>query len=269
MRQLTAILVLGLVLVAPVASATDPWDLGAGDDGSGTDNELIPGTTQQHDLQAVGGVADQDWYLVSQKPYSSYEVIVDGLSEAVASIPPTTAADPVQVQLVDNLGGNLLLSTGVTEIGSSRSLRIRNSTSTENSSQYIRVQPSVNGCNLNCTSDAVYRITMRETTIFAPRFNNSGTQLTVVMLQNTHNATVNYAVRFYNTAGALLASATGNIGARGGVVLSTPTIPGLAGLSGTMTVDHSAPYGALIGKSVALEPSTGFSFDTPFVPRPY
>jgi hypothetical protein len=269
MRQLGTVLVLSLTLIAPVATATDPWDLGAGDDGAGTDNELIPGSTQQHDLQAVGGVADQDWYLVSQKPYSSYEILVDGLSESVASIPPTTAADPIQVQLVDNLGGNLLLSTGVSEIGSSRSLRIRNATSTENSSQFIRVQPSVNGCNISCTSDAVYRITLRETTIFAPRFNNSGTQVTVVMLQNTHNGTINYAVRFYSTAGALLTSATGNIAARSAVVLSTASIPALAGLSGTMTVDHSAPYGALIGKSVALEPSTGFSFDTPFSPRHY
>jgi hypothetical protein len=35
-----------------------------------------------------------------------------------------------------------------------------------------------------------------------------------------------------------------------------------------VTVVHDAPYGALAGKTVALEPSTGFSFDSPMLPRP-
>jgi hypothetical protein len=30
---------------------------------------------------------------------------------------------------------------------------------------------------------------------------------------------------------------------------------------------HDAPYGALAGKGVALEPATGFAFDSPMVPR--
>ena len=54
---------------------------------------------------------------------------------------------------------------------------------------------------------------------------------------------------------------------RGSDVIQTSTIPGLAGMSGTITVDHSAPYTALTGKAVALEPATGFSFDTPLVPK--
>lgn len=86
------------------------------------------------------------------------------------------------------------------------------------------------------------------------------------MLQNAHTTTINYDARFYSVAGLLLASSTGVIGARGGVVLNTATIPGLAGMSGTITVDHTAPYGLLTGKSVAVEPATGFSFDTSLVP---
>jgi hypothetical protein len=34
-----------------------------------------------------------------------------------------------------------------------------------------------------------------------------------------------------------------------------------------LTIAHTGGYGAL-AKSVALEPSTGFSFDTPFTPIP-
>lgn len=38
--------------------------------------------------------------------------------------------------------------------------------------------------------------------------------------------------------------------------------------TGTITVGHDARYGDLAGKTVALEPATGFSFDTQMVPRP-
>jgi hypothetical protein len=34
-----------------------------------------------------------------------------------------------------------------------------------------------------------------------------------------------------------------------------------------MSIAHDARYGDLTGKTVALEPATGFSFDTPLVPR--
>ena len=35
-----------------------------------------------------------------------------------------------------------------------------------------------------------------------------------------------------------------------------------------MTISHDGPYGALAGKTVALEPSTGFSFDAILESRP-
>jgi hypothetical protein len=41
----------------------------------------------------------------------------------------------------------------------------------------------------------------------------------------------------------------------------------VAGHAGTITVSHDGRYGDLAGKTVALEPSTGFSFDSPMEPR--
>ena len=35
-----------------------------------------------------------------------------------------------------------------------------------------------------------------------------------------------------------------------------------------MSIAHDAPYAVLPGKTVALEPVTGFSFDSPLEPRP-
>jgi len=269
MKQLAAILVVSLVAIAPVAGVTDPWDLVAGDDNAGTDNELIPGVVQQHDLQAVGGVADQDWYRISRKPYSSYEVVADGVGETLANIPANSTNDHFRLELVTSGGAFLGQSGGASTIGSSRRLIVRNTGATELADDYVRVQSAVNGCGTSCTSGAIYRISMRETTMFAPRFNNSGTQVTVLILQNTHNNAINYAARFYNAAGTLLATNTASINGRGSIVIQTAAIPELVGTSGTITVDHSAPYSALVGKAVALEPSTGFSFDTPLVPKLY
>ena len=39
------------------------------------------------------------------------------------------------------------------------------------------------------------------------------------------------------------------------------------GASGAITIANDGRYGDLTGKTVALEPATGFSFDSPMVPR--
>jgi hypothetical protein len=50
--------------------------------------------------------------------------------------------------------------------------------------------------------------------------------------------------------------------------VNTSTIVGVAGQGGTLTVSHDGRYGDLAGKTVALEPSSGFSFDSPMTARP-
>jgi hypothetical protein len=52
------------------------------------------------------------------------------------------------------------------------------------------------------------------------------------------------------------------------MVVNTSTIPGVNGIAGTITVANTMRYGEITGKTVALEPATGFSFDTPLIPRP-
>jgi hypothetical protein len=51
------------------------------------------------------------------------------------------------------------------------------------------------------------------------------------------------------------------------LTLGTASIAELAGRSGTITATHDGPYGGLVGKAVAIEPATGFAFDTPLEPR--
>jgi hypothetical protein len=50
-------------------------------------------------------------------------------------------------------------------------------------------------------------------------------------------------------------------------VLITANVPGANGVGGSVTIAHDARYGDLAGKTVALEPATGFSFDSPMLPR--
>ena len=46
------------------------------------------------------------------------------------------------------------------------------------------------------------------------------------------------------------------------------SLTALAGQSGSITVVHDGKFGALSGKAIGLEPATGFTFDTPLLPRP-
>ena len=268
-RQLKQAVLLSCMFfgASPYAGAIDVWDLSGSDGSSGTDNELMHGSDQVHDLQHNTGIADQDWFLLSQAPYSSYEVVVDGVTEEVASIPVTQVDDALRLDVVDSVGTTLQSGLGISTIGASRTLRIRNTTGSEVNNRYIRVQSAVDGCTTTCTANAQYRIRMRETTLMIPRFNNSGSQITVLIMQNGSRSAVNGTVRFWSTGGVLLASQVFAMPSRGGLVLSTATVPGAGGASGVMTVDHDGRYGEVTGKAVALEPATGFSFDTPAVPR--
>ena len=56
--------------------------------------------------------------------------------------------------------------------------------------------------------------------------------------------------------------------ARASVTVSISAITALNGQSGSITIAHDGPHGALAGKAVALEPATGFAFDSPLVTRP-
>ena len=58
-----------------------------------------------------------------------------------------------------------------------------------------------------------------------------------------------------------------NLTAKNTLVLNTATVPGANGVGGAVTVAHDGRYGDLSGKTVALEPATGFSFDSPMLPR--
>ena len=233
----------------------DSWDRSKPSDGTtATRNELVHGTDQLHDLQSKGGTGDEDWYRIGQRPYTSYEILVEATAGEVGA--------PV-VERVDADGTTVVqTSVGVGTVGFARSLRWRNGVAAVDD-QYVRVR---SGACVKCKKGAGYRIRAFETTYRLTRFNNAGTQVTVILLQNPGTATVAGELYYWLADGSLVATQAVTVGPGAVAVLASQVV--VPGVSGSVTLAHDGPFGELTGKAVGLEPATGFSFDTPFEPRP-
>jgi hypothetical protein len=218
--------------------------------------ELIHGTATRRSLAAVAGQQKRDDYRLAQKPQSSYEVVVDEASGDLT---------PIVLQRLDASGTTVLQASQPVGTGTARALRWENAGTTEITNEVIRVGSG--GCTTNCGADDTYRVRAYETTFSIPRFNNSGSQVTVLVLQNPTDAPVQGTVNLWSTTGALLGSQLVTVDPKNVAVIVTSTIPGGAAASGSITISHNGAYGSLAGKTVALEPSTGFSFDSPMLSR--
>jgi hypothetical protein len=256
-RLLFGVAILSWLAAPRLAEAHDPWDLIAGgagnDDSYNTRNELVNGSIQVHDLEAhQGTLTDDDWFLVGEQPYSSYEVIVDGIAPE---------AQGIFLDRVDSAGAVIKSASPFSTWDSARTLRFRNVSAAEIDT-YVRVNSLV--CSgFICSADAKYRIQFYDTTYLIARFNNSATQITLLVVQNGGPDTVVGAARFWSSVGVLLASQTFSLAPKGAFVINTTTIAGIAGQSGSITIDHDGQHGSLSGKAVAVEAATGFTFDTP------
>jgi hypothetical protein len=150
--------------------------------------------------------------------------------------------------------------------GSSMSLRWENTVATTVVGQHIRVRSA--GCTVACGSDDVYRVRVYETTYSIPRFNNSGGQVTFLILQNPTGQPISGRLYFWDPAGALLHTHPFSVPARGVFQLTAASVAALQGRAGSITVSNDGRYGTLAGKAVSVEMASGMSFDSPMVARP-
>ena len=98
----------------------------------------------------------------------------------------------------------------------------------------------------------------------------SATQTTFLLVNNMASGScTGVDFNFYGNTGAFLGTSTQSINPATTLVLNTATLPFAAGVGGMVKVLHTCPYGSLTGKAVAVEPGTGFTFDTPMVPMIY
>jgi hypothetical protein len=251
-------LVLGATVLASPAAA-DEWDQGSDPDRDAlTDNVLFHGSEQTHDLGVqIGFVPDQDWYLVSLRPFSSYQFVLDAFT---GDLDLTSGG-------LQRLNGTQVLqqSADVLEAGGVLSMSWRTGAGTSDETNFVRVSGAA--CTQSCNNLDTYRARFYDTTYTVPRFNNSGTQTTVLLLQNATDRSCTLGLNFMDSSGAPISAATVGVAAHGLFVFSTAQV--VPNLSGSVRIAHTCGYGGLSGKAVAIEPSTGFTFDTPVLHRPH
>jgi hypothetical protein len=238
----------------------DEWDVATlGDVGTATRNTLLHGSEQVHDLAAVGDTPDEDWYKFMSRPRSSFQLVVDGMTGDLR----LTGTD---VQLLD-LQGVFEADAQVTDLGGSLSLAWRNLAANFGGVRhFVRIRGA--DCGTTCTATDRYRVRFFDTTYSIPRFNNSGTQVTVTTVQNVTDAACDVHYLFQDEGPNLpLGRVDTTLPPRGLHVLNTATV--VPNESGSILVLHTCGYGGLSGKAVAVEPATGFTFDTAMVYRPH
>ncbi len=258
------------VLGDPIVEGDESYTLGIGQavnaviaDGQGVgtivdddavgSGELAHGAERSGTLTALPGpVAREAAFVLAARPLSSYEVLAEGRGDV----------QPLVLEKVTCQGN--VTSAEPVGTGPVQTLRWENA-GTDVAYERLRVRGE---CAATCGADAGYSIRALETTLTLARFNNSATQVSVLLIQNPTAATVAGHVYFWSPAGALLATLPISLAPMATLVSNTSGLPALAGKSGSGTIAHDGGYGALVGKAVALEPSTGFSFDTPLLPRP-
>jgi subtilisin-like proprotein convertase family protein len=219
-----------------------------------TSGELIHDSRETRDLDTISR-----FWRISQKAHSSYEVVVDALTGDLGSSGP-------ELLRVGSDGTTVLQTALSATGGSSKSLRFENTAAAANDAEFIRVHSL--GCVSDCDLNDTFRVRAYDTTYRISRVNNSATQVTVIVIANPTDEVVTGTLWFYQSGGTLLASQAVSINPKATFVLNTSTLAPLVGQAGAATFSNDAPYGALAGKGVAVEPATGFTFDTAMVPRP-
>jgi hypothetical protein len=256
-RKVAGLMVGAVVLGGPVRA--DEWDLGNDSDiGSGTDNALFHGSEQIHDLAFVSGLnADEDWYLLTVRPFSSYQFMVDSFTGDLDLVSPG-------LQRL-NIGQVVQESSVVLEAGGVLSLSWFRGAGTTDETNFVRVKGPA--CGTACATSDTYRARFYETTYTVPRFNNSGSQATVLLIQNATDRTCSANMFFMDNTGAMVGNSAFSLAPH--ALLVFPTTIVVANQSGSVRIAQTCGYGGLSGKAVSVEPATGFTFDTAVQHRPH
>ena len=203
------------------------------------------------------GSPAQEGFVVRVPPRSAYEVVLDEVSG------DANGALPVALERLGADTSTVLQAGAAVGTGRARTLRWQNATA-GSLTQMVRVRSL--GCSTDCGPDDTVRLRAYDASAAFARFNTTGDQETVVIVQNPTGGSVNGTLWFWSGGGTLLTSRPFALTARRSLVLNVATL--LPGTSGTITLTHDGGYGALTGKAVAIEPATGFSYDTPLLHRP-
>lgn len=251
-KVMAACLVLAGILCVTPAWAIDAWDAASITDGTaGSTRNYLNGPTganvQVHDLEKAGGGVAEDWYIVEVEAGRSYAITIAGITGDV------DMSSPDFLGRYDETGTTLLQIQGGDP--NFRTLRWI-APSTGYNLVRVRGQPGASAASQ-------YTIVAQASTYYCSRFNNAGTQISVMILQNTSTFACTYVATFQDEAGNALATDTTPLPGNATKVLALSSLPALVGAKGSVRIAHTCNARVFKGKVVALEPATGFSFDTP------
>src|SRR5688572_26337958 len=122
--------------------------------------------------------------------------------------------------------------------------------------QLVRVMGAA--CNAACDGNDRYRVRFYETTYTIPRFNNTATQTTLLLIRNDTDRECEAAYYLVTSTGVVATG--GDLFPHGMNVINTAEFA--PNQSGSERIAHDCGYGGFTGKAVAIEPATGFTFDT-------
>jgi uncharacterized repeat protein (TIGR01451 family) len=218
--------------------------------------ELSHGASRR--LRLSPGDPAEDRFVVRVPARSAFEVVMDEGSGDL------DGAQPVALERLGEDTSSVVQVGAALGTGTARTLRWQNS-SAETETHLVRVRSR--GCTSDCGLDDTYRLRAWDATGSFARFNTTHDQEVVILVQNPAAAgVVNGTLWFWRGDGALLATRPFSLPARRSLVLQVASL--LPGSAGSITLTHDAGYAGLVGKAVAIEPATGFSYDTPLVARP-
>jgi hypothetical protein len=264
---------------ATAALAADPWE--PDDSAAFQIGMATHGARQDRDLEGAG---DRDYVHVDGVPRRSYEASVATAGYFTAALTRRGTGN-VELQVGSALTINSSRSaTGVLSGWQHHTSSVVNwiePADPASRTRYVRVDS--NGATHGAATSR-YTLRLRETTLYCPRYNNTGGQVTILIVQaagpwesgeNTNGCT--WSADFYDGAydvfghplnGAFSgsSSSSSSLAQNGMVVVATGAVA--PGTSGSIQVAHTCGYGKVQAKAVSLEPSTGFTFDTVCSPRP-
>lgn len=256
-RRALSALALVAATVPGAGARADDWDAGTDHDGTaGTDNVIAHGVEQVHDLAQQPTGPDQDWYLVTSRAFSSYQVVIDGMTGDLD-------LGSQSLQRLNATGGLVLEDSSASDAGNVFSLDWQNGSGPV--VHLVRVRAAA--CGISCQAADNYRIRFYDTTYTVPRFNNSAAQTTVLFVQNTESRPCTVTQHYFSPSGGLLAT-SGPSTLQPRTVQVTATDEIVPGAAGSVRITHDCGYGGLSGKAISVEPSTGFAFDTEMASRP-
>jgi hypothetical protein len=198
------------------------------------------------------GTPAERLYYIRQNPHASYEVAVDATAGDVAGPGQTLSLQRLDVDL------SPVQDAVAAGAGPSRALRWENASGQAIDAEVVRARST--GCSAACGPGDSYRIRANETTARISRFNTSGTQTTVLLLENATDRPVQGHAWLWDTGGQGVGTLTFNLDAHRTWAVNLASVA--PGRNGSITISHNGPTGALGGKAVAIEPATGFTFDT-------